>query len=332
MTARDALSARIRVFIDSSLLSEPCEPFEALALDIHRWQLAHDPVLASLQPQSAHSWQGIAAVPVELFKHVAVGTVKTAAPVRFMTSGTTGGGRGVHRLRDVELYDHGSLAWMTQCVPEAPTDIAALLHDPAVDSASSLSHMIALFGRCTWHLHDAQLDIAGLEHRVRSAPGALFVAATAFALADWLDTAPAPLPAGSVLMVTGGFKGRRHRLDGDALYDEARDLLQPGRLVTEYGMTELCSQLWGTPGHAYRPPPWMRAYAVDPVTGTPRPTGVPGQLRFVDLCNLDSTLAIETLDEGIVDERGQVTLIGRLRGSPARGCSLTIEEGWEARS
>ena len=42
------LARRIRRFIASSLDGAPSEPFEALALDIHRWQVTQDPVLAAL--------------------------------------------------------------------------------------------------------------------------------------------------------------------------------------------------------------------------------------------------------------------------------------------
>ncbi|MCA9573747.1 MAG: acyl-protein synthetase, partial [Myxococcales bacterium] len=73
-------------------------------------------------------------------------------------------------------------------------------------------------------------------------------------------------------------------------------------------------------------PPWLRVSAVDPTSGEPVPPGQPGQLRFLDLCNLDSTLHVETLDEGIVHPDGRVTLIGRLPDAPARGCSLAVED------
>lgn len=245
----------------------------------------------------------------------------------FRTSGTTGSGRGEHHLAATDLYDHASLAWARRAVPGMPTEVAALLED-APDS--SLSHMVGLFGTVTWHVRDGVLDRAGLDERVRGA-GPLFVAATAFALAEWLEGSPARLPRGSVLMVTGGFKGRVHRLEPDELLRATRGVLAPARIVTEYGMTELSSQLWGTPGTAFHPPPWLRPVAVRPEDGAPLPPGEPGQLRFVDLCNLDGTLAIETLDAGVVRDDGSVVLHGRLPGAPARGCSLTVEEAWARR-
>src|SRR5690606_10221181 len=133
-----------------------------------------------------------------------------------------------------------------------------------------------------------------LDGRVRSATGPVFVAATAFALADWLTSDAPVLPPDSVLMVTGGFKGRRAALSDADVFRRARQSLRPARIVTEYGMTELSSQLWGTPDSPYIPPPWLRVVAVSPATGQPLETGRVGQLRFYDLCNLDATIGVET--------------------------------------
>lgn len=298
-------------------------------LDVHAYQVARDPVLASLVEGPVDAWTAIPAVPVALFKDLPVGTVRPGAVV-FRTSGTTGSGRGEHHLASTDLYDHASLLWARRCVPGLPTEVAALLDDVP---DSSLAHMVGLFGpsgSVSWHLRDGVLEREGLDDRVRGA-GPLFVATTAFALAEWLDGTPPRLPTGSVLMVTGGFKGRVHRLEADALVRASREALAPSRFVTEYGMTELSSQLWGTPGTAFQPPPWLRAIAVRPADGAVLPAGQTGQLRFVDLCNLDGTLAIETLDQGVVRSDGGVELHGRLPGAPARGCSLTVEEAWERR-
>jgi hypothetical protein len=63
--------------------------------------------------------------------------------------------------------------------------------------------------------------------------------------------------------------------------------------------------------------------AVDPWTGEPAD---PGILRFYDLANVDTVLAVETADVGRVLPSGEVELLGRLPGAEPRGCSLTIEE------
>lgn len=335
-----ALAARVAAWIGAAAhdLDAP-EPLDGLFLDVHDFQRRHDPVVAALTESPPRGVADIPAVPVGLFKDLPVGTVREGEPhVAFRTSGTTGGGRGVHRLRSTALYDRGALPWARRCVGRIPPDVLALLEDPARVPDSSLSHMVGDFaarltdGRATWHLSDGRLDAEGLNARVRAASGPVFVAATAFALAEWLEGTPPPLPDGSVVMVTGGFKGRVTRLEDDELYALARERLRPTQIVTEYGMTELSSQLWGRPGAPYEAPPWMRVVPVDPFTGVPVPVGQRGQLRFYDLCNLDSSVGIETMDEGTLDERGRLTLHGRLPGAPLRGCSLTVEEAWAKRS
>lgn len=327
-----ALADRILAFVDGSLHGTPPEPFQTLALDVHAWQATLCPVRASLIEGPVHAVQDIPAIPVGLFKDLPVGTVgPEAAGATFRTSGTTGGGRGAHRMRSSALYDHGALAWARVQLGDLPPRSVNLLLDPARHPDSSLSHMVSLFApEATWHLGPDGVDADAFTHALGDTP--TFVGATAFALAELLeDHDPAPLPPGSVLMVTGGFKGRVHRLDDADLYQAAQRVLAPARLVTEYGMTELSSQFWGTPGSRYHPPPWLRAIAVDPHTARVLPPGRTGQLRFVDLCNLDASVAIETLDGGIVHDDGSLTLHGRLEDAPARGCSLTVEEAWAAR-
>ena len=99
----------------------------------------------------------------------------------------------------------------------------------------------------------------------------------------------------------------------------------PGaQIVGEYGMSELASQLWAIPaGGGFLPPPWMKVLAVDPWSGEVSERGL---LRFFDLANHQTVMAIETQDVGVVASDGRVHLEGRLTGAVPRGCSLTVEE------
>jgi hypothetical protein len=106
----------------------------------------------------------------------------------------------------------------------------------------------------------------------------------------------------------------------------------PGRVVNEYGMTELLSQLYepvlveGEEGRGrHVPPPWLRVRALDPVTLAPLPEGRPGLLVFFDLANAGSVSHVLTEDMGRVTPEG-VVLQGRVRGAEPRGCSLAMEE------
>src|SRR5258708_22607644 len=90
----------------------------------------------------------------------------------------------------------------------------------------------------------------------------------------------------------------------------AGDLLAipPAMVINEYGMTELCSQLYDAtplncPGESDStdrvkiPPPWLRVTARDPVTLMPVADGEIGLLTFFDLANVGSVSA--GLDQGL---------------------------------
>ena len=107
------------------------------------------------------------------------------------------------------------------------------------------------------------------------------------------------LPPGSRAMETGGFKGRARERSRDALYAEIAERLgiPAGRIVNQYGMTELGSQFYDTvladPAGPRRKlgPPWARVRLLDPATGDDVPPGEPGMITIVDLANTGSVLA-----------------------------------------
>ena len=164
------------------------------------------------------------------------------------------------------------------------------------------------------------------------------------------------LAPGSRLMETGGFKGAARTLSRDLFYEGLAKVLSlpPSAIVSEYGMTELASQGYqpgwlaaadpeaghrfdglaaalpeGTDGaglpRIFVFPPWCRVMAVDPETLSVLPAGRRGLLRFWDLANVDSIIAVQTADLGVVRDNALV-LSGRAPGAAARGCSLAVDE------
>jgi hypothetical protein len=192
------------------------------------------------------------------------------------------------------------------------------------------------------------LDADAAARWCRRAEGAgrpVLVLATAFALALWLDALIASgdrfrLPPGSVLFETGGFKGRTRELSRPELLARVEDRLgvPAGRIVREYGMTELTSQLYtdslaGDAPDLFVPPPWVRVRVLDPESLEEAPPGEAGLIAIFDLANLSSAVhlltedlgAMEPLDGGGPDRLG-LRLLGRAAGAELRGCSLTAEE------
>jgi hypothetical protein len=329
---RRIFEARVRRFIQQSMEGLSPESFERLALDIAAWQRKSNPVVDRISPETVSHWQQIPSVPVSLYRWLNVSSLDDDDCVRFETSGTTSGQPGTHRLRNTRLYDFNALTWArSQIIGEFEEVISLVEHTPR----SSLAHMLSLFpslssppSAVSWWVEDGKLRLEALLEHLNTLSQPIFFGSTAFALAELLEAKAPALPPGSTVMVTGGFKGRKTSFDASTLYDEIANQLAPEHLLTEYGMCELSSQLWGRPGTPYEPPPWLRVLAVDPKTGEPLENGEAGQLRFYDLCNLDSSISIETLDHGIVHEGGHLTLLGRLPGAMVRGCSLQIEPSW----
>ncbi len=286
------------------------------------------------------------ALPTEVFRHVRVAAHPPDEDIRvFRTSGTTTGARGEHPFRDLTLYDRAArAAAKTLLFGDAPDDgmrlvILAPHERDAPDS--SLSYMLTRFtewfassATFIWPL-DAAMLARALDDAVASGePTAVLGTSFAFVHAeDELERAFA-LPSGSLLMQTGGFKGRSREVAPDELRAAlgARYGLTDDRIVGEYGMTELSSQLYETtlvdPGGArlYCPPPWVRVTAVDPERLEPLPEGARGLLRIDDAANLDSVACLQTADSATIHPGELVELHGRHPGSLPRGCSLAIEE------
>jgi hypothetical protein len=355
----ERLHARARAFVHAFTAKRSMpEPFDALAADLARFQASHVPGYARLcaarrvDPAAIADASGAPAVPTDAFKLASVFAFDEAhAAATFRTSGTTLGARGAHAMRDVATYDAAALAFgRAMLAPGLDDASAVLVVGPSAAEApdSSLAHMCALFARAlgpaladerTFFVRGGALDAPGLRARVAALRGAgpAIVLATSFALVHLLDAlgdAVVPLPAGSRVMQTGGFKGRSREVAADALRASvARAFdVDARRVIGEYGMTELSSQFWeatvadprALPG-TYVEPPWARVVAVDPESLAPVPEGAVGIARIEDLANVDSAFAVQTQDR-VRRVPGGFELLGRAPGAAPRGCSIALDE------
>jgi hypothetical protein len=191
----------------------------------------------------------------------------------------------------------------------------------------------------TYFVRDGSLDVAGLRARIVSlAPSTpALVLGTSFALVHLLDAVSEetlPLPAGSRVMQTGGFKGKSREVEPAELRRDVARLFAVSEraVVGEYGMTELTSQFWEATlvderarHGVYVGPPWARIVPVDPVTLEPVAPGEIGIARIEDLANVDSAFAIVTQDR-VRTVEGGTELLGRAASAPPRGCSIALDE------
>lgn len=232
--------------------------------------------------------------------------------------------------------------------------VVALAPPPSHPQSSSLGHMMALLMRefdgrrltpdpigaafdadseSRWLVGRAGIRLNDLHRAAkialhRSEP--LFILSTSFALLaalEELDGGKIRTPNRTTLMITGGFKGKKTDVSEERLREMARRTfsLDPARIIGEYGMTELSSQLFEVPGtRRYVAPPWLRVRALDQVTRAPVEKGEAGLAHFIDLANVDSCLSVITQDLIRVHDDG-IELLGRAPRAIPRGCSLPYE-------
>lgn len=375
----EQLHQRVREFARAALAGpaesevDRCHAFDALALDIARFQAAHHAPFARLCAHHGKALDRLAhvpAVPADAFRLVRVALHPPALDVAtFHTSGTTGGS-GRHFFRTLDTYAELCVSWgrraLLQHLPGGRCCVLALAPPFEPERRSSLGYMLQRFmqeldgrllderlldGRSRaggefdareagrWLIEAGRVDVEALRRGVRAAEARgepVLLLATAFALVWLLDAlggGALPLPPDSVVMLTGGFKGRARSVDGHELgLALCRALaVQPRQLIGEYGMTELSSQLYdggfdaeGRQPSVFVEPPWLRVTPLEPISLEPVAPGEPGLACFTDLANVDSALRVLTHDL-VRREAGGIVLLGRQPGSRLRGCSLAIE-------
>ncbi len=339
--------------------------FEALALEVFRYQFGKVApyrdycVSIGVSPENVRSLDEVPAVSTLAFKYAALENRELSALAGrrvFFTSGTTIGRdeRGRHLVPRPEIYRASALAHLRRMLfPDAMRLRMLALHPdaermPESSLAQMISWCIEEFGlepsaiAASRQGIDARLamDFLGEAERDK-APVCIFGTTASFsALFAGLDEHGKcfRLAAASRAMDTGGAKGQAVPMEPtELILGCARRLgLEPAMVINEYGMTELCSQLYdvtpfnsGDSGEPARRaklgPPWLGCTAVDPITLRPVAQGEPGLLRFFDLANVGSVSCVLTEDFGRV-EGGRVYLAGRAAMADARGCALGIEQ------
>ncbi|HEY6723198.1 MAG TPA: acyl-protein synthetase [Polyangiaceae bacterium] len=346
----DALHARVQAYARG----EAGEGFDALALAIAEYQRKHAPGFARLvrrHGSALDTVDSIPAVPAEAFRLTRVAVHPPELDqVRFCTSGTSSADTGTHPMRRLDTYRLLSVEFGRAALASSlggPAVVVALAPDPGTPEASSLGCMLRFFmhdfgaGSERWLVRPEGVDVDALAQAATTARGEgrpLLVLATAFALVALLDRAAGTrvqAPEHTLVMLTGGFKGKSRSVEPELLRSQVAALfgIDPARVVGEYGMTELTSQLYeGTAPHAelqgpagvYLAPPWLRVAPVDPISLAPLPEGEIGLARFVDLGNIDSAIAVVT--EDLIRRAGPgIQLLGRRPATTPRGCSLAVE-------
>ncbi len=310
-----------------------------------------------VKPGSVEHWTQIPAVPASAFKELELTCLAPAERTTvFHSSGTTEQrpSRHFHCAESLALYEASLWSWFQPHVLAGSTighwQLAILTPPPIAAPNSSLVHMFQTVRRKsgagqTAYLGDLgadgawTLNFTRAETAMRAAIDAgqpLVLLGTAFNFVHLLDELAArnlrfELPADSVVMETGGYKGRSRELPKAELHALITKLLgvASSQIICEYGMSELSSQAYDSGAsrrtqHATRFfhfPPWARAQIISPETGREVGDGETGLLRIFDLANVFSVLAVQTEDLATRRDDG-FELMGRAVAAEPRGCSL----------
>ena len=316
---------------DIFLINSDAE-FEREALRLFRHQAVHCAPYAEyirllgVNPDEVHRVDDIPMMPIELFKSHKIYCADTEPQVVFTSSATTGMVQSRHYVADLALYERAfSEAFRLFYGDVRECSIYALLPSYLEREGSSLVYMaerlIAESGGGGFYLNDYEK----LLHDMSRDDNPKILLGVTYALLDLAENY-APKLENSVVMETGGMKGRRKELPKSELHKILCSAFGVERIHSEYGMAELMSQAYSFGDGLFRTPRWMRVLVRDVNNPFARmAAGRRGGLDIVDLANRHSCAFLATQDMGIRYDDGSFRIEGRIAQSDIRGCNLLVQ-------
>ena len=271
-------------------------------------------------------------LPVSFFKTHRIETTAFDPELVFKSSGTTGSQASSHFVKSAVLYERSFYSCFTACFGD-PRDycILGLLPSYLERGNSSLVYMVReLVGKSGHELSGFYLNefekLDKVLERLESAGQKTILLGVTFALLDFSHQFPQQLK-NTIVMETGGMKGRREELTRDELYAILKNNFGVEKVFSEYGMTELLSQAYAENGR-FRPAVHMKIFLrdeTDPfLVSGPQAGTMTGAINIIDLANLYSCSFIASDDLGKLHADGSFEILGRLDHSDIRGCSQLV--------
>ena len=306
--------------------------FERETLSLFRYQAEHCAPYAEyvhllgIEPNDVTRVEDIPMLPIEIFKSHKVYCGKGEPEIIFTSSATTGMVQSRHYVEDLALYERAfTEAFRLFYGNEKECSIYALLPSYLEREGSSLVYMaeklIASCGGGGFYLHDYEKLLRDMS---RDDNPKILLGVT-YALLDLAENF-APHLENTVVMETGGMKGKRKELPKNELHKILCSAFGVERIHSEYGMAELMSQAYSLGDGIFRTPKWMRILVRDVNNPFARlGAGRRGGLDIIDLANRSSCAFIATQDMGIRYEDGSFRIEGRISQSDIRGCNLLVQ-------
>lgn len=316
-------------------ISTPSE-FEETALAVFNFQFENNKVYRSFcdllykHPSDVRTINDIPFLPIQFFKSREIICKNQKTETVFSSSGTTGSIKSKHYVSNLNLYknsftkgftkfygnieDYIVLALLPSYIERGDSSLIYMVNDLITQSKSSHS------GFYLDNLSELTSKLMQLDQGNKK----VLLIGVSFALLDLIEQHSFNLK-NTVVMETGGMKGRRKELIRSELHSILKKGFGVNVIHSEYGMTELLSQAYSNGHGIFNCPSWMQVLArdtEDPLTI--QNSGKTGGLNIIDLANVNSCAFVATQDLGRVFDDGSFEVIGRFDDSDIRGCNLMV--------
>ncbi|WMI66364.1 acyl transferase [Aestuariibaculum sp. YM273] len=312
------------------------QEFENLALEVFKFQFNHNRVYRSfcdllyIHPGDVKSVNDIPFLPIQFFKSHEILSSKDDIKTTFTSSGTTGNLTSRHLVTHLSIYENSFFKGFESFYGKVEDYVVlALLPSYLEREGSSLIYMVDAMIKESKHPESGfylnnlselketltELDASGKK---------ILLIGVSFALLDLVETHQFQLK-NTIIMETGGMKGRRKELIRAELHHILKLGFGVDAIHSEYGMTELLSQAYSKGHGVFNCPKWMRILTRDTEDAlTILTKGKAGGINVIDLANVNSCSFIATQDLGKVYEDNSFEVIGRFDNSDIRGCNLMV--------
>ncbi|PIA78602.1 acyl transferase [Gaetbulibacter sp. 4G1] len=310
--------------------------FEDLAIQVFNYQFKNNRVYRSFcdllykHPSDVKTIKDIPFLPIQFFKSHEILSSKNKAETIFTSSGTTGSKTSKHYVTDLKIYKQSFTKGFLQFYDNIEDYVVlAVLPSYLEREGSSLVYMVSEMISQSKHpesgfylnnfseLKDTLISVDSQNRKV-------LLIGVSFALLDLVETYQFNLN-NTIIMETGGMKGRRKELIRADLHKNLKAGFGVENIHSEYGMTELLSQAYSNGNGIFNCPNWMRILTRDTEDALSiQPSGKTGGINVIDLANINSCSFIATQDLGRTFKNGSFEVIGRFDNSDIRGCNLMV--------
>ena len=269
-------------------------------------------------------------LPIQFFKSHKIISSKNEIQETFLSSGTTGNTQSKHYVTDVSIYKESFVKGFTHFYGAIEDfTVLALLPSYLERNGSSLIYMANHFikksknSKSGFYLNNLDELCENLIELNKNNEKVLLIGVS-FALLDLVEKHNFKLK-NTVIMETGGMKGRRKELIREELHHVLKEGFGVDTIHSEYGMTELLSQAYSKENGIFKCPSWMKVLIRDTEDALSiLPEGKSGGINVIDLANINSCSFIATQDLGKTYSNGTFEVLGRFDDSDIRGCNLMV--------